>query len=64
MEKKPSSLMNKECDNELAFCDNDKYIKTKIKSYGNKIIQIFIGKNTKRKYVLQIFIIDNVKFCC
>ena len=56
--------MNKECDNELAFCDNDKYIKTKIKSYGNKIIQIFIGKNTKRKYVLQIFIIDNVKFCC
>ena len=32
-----SSLMNKELDSEPVYADNDKYIKAKIKSYGDKI---------------------------
>ena len=34
---KVSSLMNTKFDSELVYTDKDKYIKTKIKSYGDKI---------------------------
>ena len=34
--KNTTSLINKEFDNESIFGDNDKHIKTKIKSYGDK----------------------------
>ena len=60
---KISSLNNKEFDSESIYGDSDKYIKTKIKSYGDKIDTNFQGKkNTKRKYIIQIFAIDNAKF--
>ena len=32
-----SSLMDIEFDSEHVYIDNDKYIKTKIKSYGDKV---------------------------
>ena len=32
-----SSFVNMEFDSELAHGDNDQYIKTKIKSYGDKV---------------------------
>ena len=35
--EKVSSLMNTKFDSELVYTDKDKYIKTKIKSYGDKI---------------------------
>ena len=38
---KTSSLINKEFDSEPVYDDNDKYIKTKIKSYGDKIFTNF-----------------------
>ena len=34
---KISSLMNIEFDSEQVYGDNDKYIKTKMKSYGDKM---------------------------
>ena len=34
---KISSLIRKEFDNEPVYGDNDKYIKAKIKSYGDKV---------------------------
>ena len=34
--EKGNSLMNKEFDCEPGYDDNDKYVKTKIKSYGDK----------------------------
>ena len=37
MENKISSLMNIEFDSEPVYGDSDKYIKTKIKSYGDKL---------------------------
>ena len=46
-----SNLMNIEFDSELVYGDNDKYITTKINSYGDKI-QIFKAKNTKRKCIM------------
>ena len=36
-----SSLMNIEFDSEPGYGDNDNYIKTKIKSYGDKVNTIF-----------------------
>ena len=42
--KKICSLMNKKCDNEPIYGDSDKYIKTKIKSYGDKVNTNFPGK--------------------
>ena len=39
-----SSLMNIELDSKLVYSDNDRCIKTKIKSYGDKINTSFQGK--------------------
>ena len=47
-----SILMNIEFDSELVYDDNDKYIKTKVKSYGDKKKQISKAKNTKRKCII------------
>ena len=45
--------MNAEFDSEPVYGDNDKYTKTKIKSYGDKINTNFQGKkNTKRKCII------------
>ena len=46
---KISNLMNIEFDSETIYDDNDKYIKTKIKSYGDKKIQIFKAKKYQKK---------------
>ena len=39
-----NSLMNVESDSEPVYGDNDKYIKTKVKSYGDKVNTNFQGK--------------------
>ena len=59
-----SSLMNKEFDSESVYGDNDKYIKTKIKSYQDKVNTNFQGKkkpkeNTSYKY-LSLIMLDFV----
>ena len=36
--KRVSNLMDKKFESQPVYGDNDKYIKTKIKSYGDKII--------------------------
>ena len=62
--KRVSSLMNIDLDSEPVYGDNDKYIKTKIKLYGDKINTNFQGKkNTKRRCIIQVFVIDNVRIC-
>ena len=38
------SLMNMEFDSEPVYGDNDKHIKTKIRSYGDKVNTNFEGK--------------------
>ena len=60
--------MNKEFDSEPVYGDRDKYVKTKINSYGDEINTNFQGrkltkKATKKKYIIQMFVIDNVRFC-
>ena len=50
--EKVSILMNIEFDSEPVYGDNDKYIKTKVKSYGDKKMQISKAKNTKRKCIM------------
>ena len=62
--QKSSSLMNMEFDSEPVYGDNDKYIKTKIKSYGDRINTNFQGKkipkeNTSSK-CLSLIILDSV----
>ena len=44
-----SNLMNTEFDNEPVYDDNDKYIKTKIKLYGDKINTNFQGKKIPKE---------------
>ena len=41
--------MNIEFDNESVYGDNDKYIKTKIKSYGDKVNSNFQGNKIPNK---------------
>ena len=61
--KKVRSLLNREFDSEPVHGDNDKYIKTKIKTYGSSAITNFHGKNAKRKSTMQVFINNNARFC-
>ena len=57
--------MNIELDSKPDYGDNDKYIKTKIKSYEDKINTNFQGKKVpKRKWIIQMFVTDNVRSCC
>ena len=42
--------------------DDDKYIKTKVKTYKDSIITNFYNKNTRRKGTTQMFINTNFRF--
>ena len=62
--KKFSSSIGKECDSEPVYGDNDKYINTKIKSYGDKINTNFQGKKIpKENASYKMFVIDYARFC-
>ena len=47
--EKLSSLMDIEFDSETVYGDNDKYIRTKIKSYGDKVNTNFQGKRVPKE---------------
>ena len=48
-----SNLINIKFDSESVYSDNDKYIKTKIKLYGDKVNTNFQGKkNIKGKCII------------
>ena len=47
--KSVSSLMKREFDSELVYDDSDKYIKTKIKIYEDKIKTYFPGKKVLKE---------------
>ena len=43
------NLINIKCDSEPVYCDNGKYIKTKIKSYGDNVNANFAGNEAPKK---------------
>ena len=47
--EKLSSLMDIEFDSEPVYGDNDKYIRTKIRSYGDKVNTNFQGKRVPKE---------------
>ena len=53
--EKVSNLMNIEFDSEPVYGDNDKYIKTKIKMYEDRVNTNFQGK--------KVLTINNVRLC-
>ena len=56
--------MNKEFDIEPVYGDSDKYMKTKIKLYKDKVNTNFQAKkNAKRKYIIQMYVTNNARFC-
>ena len=55
--------MNIESDSEPVYGDNDKSVKTKIMSYGDKVNTNFQGKKGAKKCIIQMFITDNLRFC-
>ena len=59
-----SSLMNIEFDSEPVYGDNDKYMKTKIKSYGDKVNTNFQNKKIPKETVpykcLSLILLDSV----
>ena len=50
--EKISNLMNMEFDSKPVYGDNDKYIKTKIKSYGDKTNINFKCKKIPKKCII------------
>ena len=62
--ERASSLMNIEFDNESVYGDNNKYMKTKIKSYEDKVNSNFQGnkipnKNASYKF-LSLIMLDSI----
>ena len=62
--KKVSSLMNIKFDSEPVYGDNDKYIKTKIKMYGDKVNTNFHRKKIPKEKTackcLSLIMLDSV----
>ena len=62
--EKVSSLMNKESDSESVHGDNDKYIKTEIKSYRDHVNTNFHGKKIPKENAsnkcLSLIMLDSV----
>ena len=54
--RKVNILMSIEFEIESLYGDNDKYIKAKIKSYGDKVNTIFQGKKNYQKKMHQIIV--------
>ena len=56
--------MDKKVDSEPVYGDNDKYIKTKIKSYGDKINTNFQGKKLPKENAsykcLSLIMLDSI----
>ena len=63
--EKAEKLLKINFNSDPVYGVNEKYIKTKIKVYGGSINTSFkVKKNAKRKSTMQIFINNNVRFCC
>ena len=64
MWEKISNLMNIESDSEAVCGDNDKYIKTKIKLYGDKIVTNVQGKKIPKENAshkcLSLIVLDSL----
>ena len=62
--KRVSSLMDIEFNSEPIYSDNDKYIKTKINSYGDKVNTNFPGRKTPKENglykCLSLIMLDSV----
>ena len=57
--------MKKKFDSKPGYGDSGKHIKTKIKSYSDIVNTNFQDKRiSKKKCIIQMFAIDNVRFCC
>ena len=58
------NLMNIKFDSELVYGDNDKYVKTKIETYGEKANNNFqCDIITKENASYKMFVTDNVRSC-
>ena len=62
--KKVKSLLNIKFNSEPVYGDNNKDMKTKIKTYDCSVITNFQEtKNAKRKRFMQVFVNNNARFC-
>ena len=50
--EKFGNLLNIEFDSEPVYCDVDKYVKTKVKMYGDRVSTNFQGKNLPKENTL------------
>ena len=57
---KISNLLSIKFDSEPVYDDSDKYIKTKIKLYGDKINTNFQGKKIPKEKCLSLIVLDSV----
>ena len=63
MEKNWKIIKNK-FDGRPVYGDDEKYIKTKIKTYDDSVITNFHNKkNAKRESPMQVLISNNARFC-
>ena len=63
---KNSSLINMKFDSEPVYGDGDKYIRSKLKSYGdiiNKNLHDGKKKNNQKRYTMKPLVTDNARFC-
>ena len=62
--EKNEKLLKMKFDGKPVYGDDKKYIKAKLKTYGDSIITKFHDKkNTKSKNTMQMFFNNNARFC-
>ena len=62
--KKVKRLLNIKFDSEHVYGDNDKYIKTKVKTYGCSVITNFQGKKMPKEKEPCKSLSTIMLFCC
>ena len=61
--KKIEKLMNIDLQSKPVYGNDEKYIKTKIRIYADSLITNFQDKKMPKKSTIQVFIINNARFC-
>ena len=61
--KRTEKLLKLKFDSKPVYGDDEKCIKTKIKTYGDSVITHFHSKKYQKESSVQVFVNNNARFC-
>ena len=61
--KRTEKLLKLKFDSKSVYGDDEKCMKTKIKTYGDSVITHFHSKKYQKESSVQVFVNNNARFC-